>query len=294
MAEKLYDILIIGAGPAGMTAAIYAGRAGKSIAIFDKNGYGGNIASSPKVENIPGFVSVSGMDFANNMYAQMTNISNIDHFINEVALVRYNNGLYNIFTDESEMFVGKTIIFATGSEHRKLDLPTKNIYYCVTCDGPLFRDKNVVVVGSGNTGVTYALELASYCKQVFLCDVTENMMCEKILRDRVASTKNIIWSSKTTIKNVHNNKSNKLDKVIFSNGKEFKCSGIFAAIGLKLNTEIMKDFVTIEKTGEASTANFPGIFIAGDCKVNRIRQVVSACSDGAIAATNAVAYLSKI
>lgn len=290
--DKIFDIIIIGAGPAGMTAAIYAGRAGKSVCIIDKNGYGGNIANSPKVENIPGFVSISGNDFATNMYTQMMQYPTIDHVIDEAGLVKFECGLFKVLSNLGDMFLGKTVIFATGSEHKKLDLPTKNIYYCALCDGPFFKNKNVVVVGSGNTGVTYALELATYCKQVHICDIADDMRCEKVLKYQIVGTENIIWHPKTTIKTVHNNKSGNLDKVLLENGKEIKCSAIFAAIGLKLNTDIMKDFVFVEQTA-AVRPLIPGVFVAGDCKQNKIRQVVSACSDGAVAATEAINYLNR-
>lgn len=296
--NKIYDIIIIGAGPAGMTAAIYAGRSNKTVAIFDKDGFGGNIAKSPKVENIPGFSTISGADFATNMYNQMMNYSSIEHFIEDVKLVDYKYGLFKVFT-ESSIVVGKTVIFATGTKHRELDLKTKNIYYCVTCDGPFFKNKNVIVVGSSNTGATYALDLATYCKTVYLCDISSKMFCEKVLQDRIAKTENIHWLPKTTIKTLKQDKENNLSSVTLTNNEVFKVNAIFAAIGLIPQTDVVKNFAEKDSRGfivsnDCKTTIVPGVFAAGDCRTSNIKQVTTACADGATAAIYAMQYLDTL
>ena len=139
MNDTLYDLIIIGAGPAGMTAAIYAARANKNVALIDKNGFGGNIAKSPNVENIPGFTEISGVDFAANMFNQIENLPNITHIIDEAVFVDYKYGMFKVsLFDDHGIICGKSLIFATGTEHRELNIDPDNTYYCATCDGPFF------------------------------------------------------------------------------------------------------------------------------------------------------------
>lgn len=297
MENTLYDIIIIGAGPAGMTAAIYAGRANKSVTIIDKNGFGGNISLSPKVENIPGFISVSGADFTANMYEQMCQYENINHVISDVKFIDYKNGIYKVYIDDT-FICGMSLIIATGAVHREFNLDTKDIYYCVTCDGPMFKNKNVVVVGSGNTGATYALELSTYCKNVYICDVTTNMCCESVLRERVEKTKNIFWKPNTTITSVVN-KSDKLQSVMLSTGEVIKCNAIFAAIGLIPQTDVVKNFIKLDTKNyiisEDCTIDYmPGCFVAGDCRTSKVKQVTTATADGTIAAVNAINYINSL
>lgn len=295
--NKIFDMCIIGAGPAGMTAAIYAGRAGKSVAIVDKDGFGGNIAKSPKVENIPGFTSISGVDFASNMYAQMTSSSNVEHVVGEAVYLKYKHGLILTTLSDNQIICSKTLIIATGTRHRELKLDTKDIYYCVTCDGPFFKNKNVIVVGSGNTGATYALELAEYCKTVYICDVTINMCCEPILAKRIEENKKIHWLPNCTISGVKNDKDNKLTSINLSTYETIKVNAIFAAIGMDPQTEIVRQFAHLDDKGYAdakescTTGCAPGVFVAGDCRSKKVRQVATAVADGATAAIEAIKFL---
>lgn len=298
MAEVIYDLLVIGAGPAGMTAAIYAGRSNLTVALIDKEGFGGNIAKSPRVENIPGFVSISGAEFAEQMYNQVTNLSTITHFIDEIVYIDYRYGLFILTTAEKETICGKSLIFATGTEHRKLDLPTQDIYYCATCDGPFFKNKNVIVVGSGNTGVTYAIELSSYCKNVYLCDITPEMCCEPVLAQQATTINNIHWLPNSTIQKVTNNKDQHLSSVTLTTGNVLKCNAIFAAIGLIPQTQIVNSFATLTdskyiKSIDCTTDKVPGVFVAGDCRDNQVKQVVTAVSDGATAAIKAIKFIKQ-
>lgn len=298
MQEKIYDILIIGSGPAGMSAAIYAGRSDMSVAIFDKEGFGGNIAKSPKVENLPGFVSISGADFSANMYQQMSALPTIEHFIAEIALVSYRYGLFRVNTVDNELYCGKSLIFATGTEHKTVPLNTSDIYYCATCDGPFFKNKNVIVLGSGNSGATYALELASYCKTVFMCDITLDMSCEKVLQERIKATKNIHWLPNCSINEVTNNKEGRLSSVRLTNGDSLKCNAIFAAIGLTPQTSIVGPFAKLDDRGyiitdNCVTTNIPGVFAAGDCRNSKVKQAVTAAADGAVAAIEAMKFLKE-
>lgn len=299
MNDILYDLIIIGAGPAGMTAAIYAARADKKVALIDKNGFGGNIAKSPKVENIPGFTEISGIDFVANMFNQIENLPNITHIIDEAVFIDYKYGMFKVsLFDDHGIICGKSLIFATGTEHRELNIDPDNTYYCATCDGPFFKGKDVVVVGSGNSGATYALDLSTYCRKVYLCDVTPDMCCEKILTERIKSCPNIEWHANTTVVKTEKNKNNKLIAVILADGIKLKCSAIFAAIGLIPKTELAKRFVEIDSKGfiisdNCKTNLVPGVFVAGDCRANKVKQVVTACADGATAAIAAIDFLNN-
>lgn len=297
MTDIIYDITIIGAGPAGMTAAIYASRAGKTVAIIDRNGFGGNIAKSPRIENIPGFLNISGADFAEKMYEQIS-VNLVHTYINEAKLINYRYGLFKVSLDSNEVICSKSIIYACGTEHRQLELDTKDIYYCVTCDGPFFKDKPVTVVGSGNSGATYALELSKYCKKVYICDLTPTMRCEKTLIERIAKTENIEWLSGDTINQVEN-KNGKLSNVYFVKKGKVKCNAIFAAIGLIPQTLLLDKFAEINEQGyivsdDCTTSLVPGIFVAGDCRTSKVKQVVTATADGATAALEAIKFLDSV
>lgn len=295
----IYDIIVVGAGPAGLTAALYAGRANKTVALIDKDGYGGNIAKSPKVENIPGFESISGVDFATNLFMQVMNQPTVTHFINKAVLVDYRYGLFKVSLEDRSIICGKSLIFATGTKHRELTLDTPNIYYCVTCDGPMFKGKNVMVVGSGNSGATYALELAKYCKSVYLCDITQEMCCEAILADRIKNTKNIYWLPNCTIDTVKNDKEGQLASVTTSTMNVIKCKAIFAAIGLIPQTDIVGPFAKLTpnkyiESSDCITSVVPGVFAAGDCRLSKVKQVATAVSDGAVAAIEAMKFLDTL
>lgn len=299
MANKIYDIAIIGAGPAGMTAAIYAGRANKTVAIIDKNGFGGNIANSPKVENIPGFKSISGTDFASKMYKQMSSYVNVEHFINEAVLISYKDRLIIVSLDDRTLVCCKSLIIATGTERKKFDLPTKNIYYCATCDGPMFKDKDVIVVGSGNSGAAYALELANYCKKVYLCDLTFDMLCEETTKQKILKNKKIQWLPNCTIESVTNDANKQLSKVKLSTQDELSVNAIFAAIGMVPNTKFAAKFIEFDNGYLVTNNNMastlvPGVFAAGDCRVKTVRQVTTAVNDGAIAAINAIKFVDNM
>lgn len=291
--NKQFDIVIIGAGIAGMTAAIYAGRAGKTVGIIDKNGFGGQILSTPLIENYPGFTKISGADLAANIYEQMSSLPNVEHITSEAMYIGYDHGLFKVSIEDHSLVCGLAIIFAGGSMHKTLALDTKDVYYCVTCDGPLFKDKPVVVMGSGNTGATYALELASYCKHVYLCDITLDMMCEKILQDKILKTKNISWLPNCTIQSVQTNQDKALESVTLNTLETLKCNAVFAAIGMLPQTEVIKDYVKLDEKNYAVESTLPGVFIAGDCGASA-KQAIIAAGSGANAALDAIKFVNLL
>ena len=293
MENTLFDTVIIGCGPAGMTSSIYLGRANKTVAIIDKEGYGGNIAKSPKVENIPGFASISGDEFATKMFNQMSKLSSVTYILGEAVLVSFKLGIFIVSLADNSAIYAKSLIFATGTKPRTLNLSTKNLYSCVTCDGPFFKKKPVVVVGSGNTGATYALELATYCKHVYLCDISMTMLCEPILQDKIKKVKNITFLPNCTITKTINVDS-VLESVVLSTGGTLKVEAIFNATGAIPQTSIIGQFANLNEKGYITGTDIPGVFAAGDCTANKVKQVTTACSSGTIAAINIINYLNSI
>ena len=296
---KLFDLTIIGAGPAGMTAAIYAARADKAVAIIDKNGFGGQIANSPKVENYPGFASISGIGLAETMFSQMMNLPKIEHIIDEVVSVKHIDNTFICALSDETAVRSKSLIIATGSKPREIKLDTKNIYYCATCDGPFFKGEDVIVVGSGNTGAVYALDLITYCNKVYLCDTAAKMMCEASLAKRIEESKNIEFIPNCTIKSVNNKADGNLDSVILNTGRLIKVSAIFGAIGMMPQTDfISPDLISKDKSGYFISAaceipNIPGLFVAGDCRTNQVKQVTTATADGTTAALKAIRFINS-
>lgn len=296
--STLYDILIIGSGPAGMTAAIYAARAGKTVALVDAE-FGGNISKSPRVENIPGFPQITGVDFIKQLQEQIEQFPNIIQVFNSGLYLEYYYRMFKLSLDDRTVLCGKSVIIATGTTHKELKFDTPDIYYCATCDGPFFKKEPVIIVGSGNSGATYALDLATYCKTVYLCDLTLEMQCEKVLQDRIKETPNIVWLPNTTINSVKNGKTGRLNSVTLTTLETIKCKAIFAAIGLVPNTTFLKNFVELDPKGyiiapDCITTKVPGVFAAGDCRQSKVKQVVTATSDGAVAALEAIKYLDTL
>lgn len=298
MKNSIYDIAIIGAGPAGMTAAIYAGRANKSAAMIDKEGFGGQIAKSPKVENIPGFQSISGADFAAKAFEQAVSLPTVEHIMEEVSLVRYGRGLFTIYFSTGAFICSKSVICATGCKPKELKLDTKNVYYCVTCDGPFFKKENVLVVGSGNTGAAFALELATYCKRVYVCDVRMELGCEAATADKIKKNKKITFLPNCSVKAVRNGEDGALEAVITSTGNEIPVKAIFGAVGMTPQTRLMSPLAKLDAAGyiiadDCEIGAIPGLFAAGDCRQKELHQVATSASDGAIAATKAIRFLNK-
>lgn len=294
----IYDTLILGSGPAGMTAAIYLARANKLVELVDKDGYGGNISKTPFVNNIPGFIG-SGDEFATNMYvSQICDYQNLNHSVRRAVLVEYKHGLFLTHFSDRTSIASKTLLFATGSTPRQINVTTNSLHYCVTCDGPFYKGKDVIVVGSANTGLTYALELSTYCNKVYLCDLTSSICGEEALKKKVKETSNIIWMPNTTIKSAINKDNLELESVELTTGEILKCDGIFAAIGFTPNTELAKSFFALDESGyiiapETESQSIAGLYAAGDCRQGTTKQVVSACADGAEAALKIIKYLNK-
>lgn len=291
------DIIIIGAGPAGMTSAIYAKRAGYNPLVLEKNTYGGQIINSSEVANYPGIKKIDGYTFATKIYEQLKELEiEIKH--EEVISIKKNDKTINVITNKNE-YECKSVIIATGLTKRKLNIENeekligKGISYCATCDGAFFKENDVAVVGGGNTALEDAIFLSNYCKHVYLINRTENFKAEKSLLDSFKQKNNTEIITSANIKKLVGKE--KLEKIELDNGKILNISGLFIAIGQipNCNFDIVEKENGFIKSNEECTTNIPGIFVAGDIRNKSVRQIVTSVSDGAVAAINAVKYIEK-
>lgn len=298
------DIIIIGAGAAGMTAALYALRNGKKVTIIEKNNIGGQISESPRVENFPTIMQISGQDFADKLFDQITS-HGAEFKFGEVKKITKNNNAFEVET-EFETISSKTVIVASGVEHRKLNLENEEklighgISYCALCDGAFYSGENVTLVGDGNTALQYALLLSSYCKSVNVVTLFDKFFGDGNLIEAVSKRENIIVTHNAKLTKLVGDEQ--LEKLIFvkSDGATFELDtkALFVAIGQIPNNNIYASLVNLSEDGyivtdENLSTKTPGLFVAGDCRVKKVRQLTTACSDGAIAATSASNYIEK-
>ncbi len=292
----MYDTIIIGCGPASMTSAIYLARAGKKVLILERETIGGQISSSPLVENYPGFKGISGAELSNNMYEQVVSLG-VDIELEEVTKI-IDGKVKKVVTDENT-YETKSVIIATGARYRLLGLDNEvnlignGIHFCVSCDGAFYKNKVVAVIGGGNSAVINAITLADLCKKVYVIQNLDDLTCENVLKDKLKSKNNVevITSSKVT--RIIGNDS--LEAIEINNKDNIKLDGMFISIGLVPQNEIVKDFITLDKynyidSNDCST-NIEGIFVAGDCRTKKFRQLTTATSDGTIAANLVLEYL---
>lgn len=301
----MYDIIIIGAGPAGLTASIYAKRANKKILVFEKNIYGGQIVTSSKVENYPGVESITGFDFATRLNNQAKSFG-VEVKSENVIKIENNDNYKSIITDKG-IYKTKTIIIATGSRKRKLGIPGekelvgKGISYCATCDGNFFKDKDVAVIGGGNTALEDSLFLSDICKNVFIIYRKNKFKGESSLVDLLNKRENIkIIFNSEVIKLDNKNDFIKLNIINnqTNNSSDLNVSGVFVAIGQVPDNEIFDGLIDMNefgyiKSNENCETNIKGIFVAGDCREKKYRQLTTATADGTISALNAIEYINK-
>lgn len=294
----MLDLIIIGGGPAGLTAAIYALRAGKKVLILEKNSVGGKILSSPLIENYPGFSKISGEEYIEKLSQQVIDLGgNLE--IEEVLQI-IPGKIKKVITDCGE-YEAKALILATGSSYRKLGLEKEDQFlgnglsYCAICDGAFYKDQVVAVVGGGNSAVISALSLATICKKVYLLVRKDVLRAEPILVSEVEKCSNIEIYFHTIVKSLEGEEE--LSAIQIDDGEEKKITlnGLFVAIGQipetswMQNIALTKDFY-IEAEEDCKT-NQEGIFVAGDCRGKKYRQLTTAVSDGTIAALEAISYL---
>jgi len=294
----IYDIIIVGAGPAGLTAGIYALRAGKKIKIFESSIIGGHITSSPMVCNYPSITSASGMEIADKIYEQFESLGG---FIDFETVEKIENADIKVVKTDYDTYKCKTIIIATGTNYRLLGLENEEnligsgISFCVTCDGAFYAGKDVAVVGGGNSAIIEALELSKICNKVYMIVREDDIQGEEIERKKVKSAPNIEVKYQSTVTRYIG--QNELEKIEINGSEILTVAGVFLAIGQSANIDIIDDIKKDEYgfvySDENCTTNFEGIFVAGDVKSKKIRQLTTATSDGTIAALEAIKYLDK-
>ena len=298
----MYDIIIIGAGPAGLTAAVYAKRAGKDVLVIEKGTFGGQITYSPRVENIPGFVSLTGNEFAEKLVEQALNLG---AEIECAEVLEIRNGEVKTVVTDSGNFEGKTVIIATGAKHRMLGVDGEEkfvgegISFCAVCDGAFYEGKDVAVIGGGNSALQEAILLSETSKKVYLVQNLDFITGEKTLYDKILEKNNVEVILGATVDSFVG--ENTLEGIVINTKdgkKNLDVDGVFVAIGLVPQNDAFANIIDLDErgyvaSGEECTTNADGIFVAGDCRQKRIRQVATAASDGAVAALAACAYLDR-
>ena len=302
----MYDIVVIGAGAAGMTAALYALRNGKTVLVLEGESLGGQIATSPRLENFPSIKEISGEQFADNLFEQITALG-ADLEIDRVVGVEKLDGYFKVKTEYNE-FEGKSVIIAAGVKHKHLrtksnrdDLVGKGVYYCAICDGAFYKGKEVMVIGDANTALQYSLLLSSYCSKVYIYTLFDKFFGDGRLVKALLAKDNIEWVPNVACTDFLGDKE--LTGVEYKdkdgNIKVKEITGVFVAIGQVPDNKAFENLVDLDKDGyiiasEDCKTKTEGLFVAGDCRTKAVRQVATACADGAIAATNASIYLESL
>ena len=300
----MYDIVIVGAGPAGLTAAIYALREEKKVVILEKETIGGKITSSSKVENYPGFKSISGMDFANNLYEQVIDLGG-EINIEEVLSIE-NGKVKKVITDENT-YETKSIIIASGSKYKTLNLDNEEeligngISFCTVCDGSFYKNKDVCVVGGANSALNSVLYLSKLCNKVYLVVRGPKLKGDKKVIDNVLSLSNVEVLYNTTVNKYILDNDELVGVEVKSNEceKRLDVEGVFLAIGQSPEIDYLNDLVKVDENNcvlasEDCITNIDGIFVAGDVRKKKVRQLTTAVSDGTNAAINAINYLKEV
>ena len=299
----MYDIIIIGAGPAGLTAGIYAKQANKKVLILEKEIYGGQILKANSVKNYPGFYEISGYEFANKLYTQVKELD-IQIKTEEVLKVNSNDNQKEIITNKGK-YLSKSIIIASGGQGKKLNLPNednllgKGLSYCATCDGAFFKDKVVAVYGGGNSAIASTIYLSDICKKVYLIYRQKNFRVENNEIDKLKNKENVelLFNTKI-IELIGKQKLESIKLIEDSNESNLNIDGLFIEIGYVPVSDMCKNIIDTNEKGyiianEDCKTNVEGIFVAGDIRQKEIRQLTTACSDGTVAAINACKYISK-
>lgn len=300
----MYDIIIIGAGPAGMTAAIYGKRALKSVLILEAITYGGQIINTLDIENYPVEAHISGFDFATKLYNQVIDLGAEIKYEKVTKIIDKNE--YKEVMTSKNTYQAKTIIIATGADNRKLglknesDLIGKGLSYCATCDGNFFKKKDVAVVGGGNTALEDALYLSSIANKVYLIHRRDQFRGDQSVVEKLKEQDNVEFVYNSNVTKLIADESLTSIEVTNKDGstKNIPVKGLFIAIGKVPENENFKNLINVDEAGyiiadESCHTNIPGIFVAGDTRNKELRQLVTATADGAIAATEAVKYLNN-
>lgn len=302
----MYDTIIIGAGPAGMTAALYAARSNLKVALLERGIPGGQMNNTADIENYPGYANISGPELAEKMFEPLENLG-VEHLFGLVEKIEDRGGFKEIIT-EDEHFEAKTVIIASGANHRHLGVPgeedynSRGVSYCAVCDGAFFRDEDLLVVGGGDSAVEEAIFLTRFAKSVTIVHRRDELRAQKVLQDRAFANEKIrfVWDS--VVESIHGNER-KVTGVTFKNVKTGETSqadfgGIFIYVGLDPVSEFAKDLGITDEAGWILTdhqmkTSVDGIYAVGDVRQKDLRQITTAVGDGAIASQEVYKYLTE-
>lgn len=298
----MFDIIVVGGGPSGMTAALYALRSNKTVLVLEKENFGGQIANSPRVENYPSINEISGLDLSDRMFSQITDLG-AQFELEDVLKIEKASDKFVVTTNYNK-YESKAVILANGVKHRLMNLPNEEnligngVSFCAVCDGPMYKGKEAYLIGDANTALQYALLLSNYCTKVHMFTLFDKFFGDYILQERVKSKENIIVRHEMNL--IEYLGEEKLEGLVFENTKtkirtEYKTDNVFVAIGQIPQNEQFRDLAELDKgyilTNDLMETKTPGLFACGDTRKKEIRQVVTACNDGAIAALSAVKYI---
>ncbi len=302
----MHDIIVIGAGPAGLTAALYALRADKSVLVLEKGTFGGQITYSPQIENYPGFAKMSGNEFAEKLVDQVIS-QGAEIEMETVTAIRDNGATKTVVTEDGE-HEAKAVIIATGVKHRQIGLPNENelvgagVSYCAVCDGAFFKGQTVAVLGGGNSALQEAVLLSEGCKKVYVVQNLDYFTGEARLVEKLKGKDNVEFIMGTVISALNGDDSLKsltLRKEADGSESELEVNGLFVAIGLVPENDAFADIAGLNEWGyinsdESCLTKTAGVFVAGDCRQKQIRQITTATADGSVAALAACRYIDSM
>ena len=305
MKEKIYDILIVGSGPAGLTAAIYGKRAGLEIAIIESKAPGGKLINTHLVNNYPGVKEMSGADLAMNMFQQIQDLK-VEFIQAEVLDIKDGKNAKTLVLNKQRKLKTKTVVIATGLVDRKLNIPgedeffNKGLSYCAVCDGPIFRGKEVVLIGGGNSAVEESIFASKFASKVYVMNISDKFIANKYSIDEMNKVKNIEPIFNASIQSVEG--SDHVEKITYKKDNkiiEMKVAGVFPYIGYIPTTGFVSKIGVTDKNGYIVTDNkmktkVDGIYAAGDCRSKDIRQVTTAVGDGTTAVQNIIQILNSL
>ncbi len=300
----MYDTMIIGAGPAGMTAALYAARSNLKVALLERGIYGGQMNNTAEIENYPGYARISGPELAEKMFDPLENLG-VEHLFGQVEKIE-DHGDYKKIITEDEVFETKTVILAPGANHRHLGVPgeeeynSRGVSYCAVCDGAFFRDEDLLVVGGGDSAVEEAIFLTRFAKSVTIVHRRDQLRAQKLLQERAFANEKIsfIWDS--VVKEIKGD-DRRVTSVVFENVKtgqnsESDFGGVFVYVGLDPVSDFVKDLGICDEAGWVVTDQhmktaIDGIYAIGDVRQKDLRQITTAVGDGAVAGQEVYKYI---
>ncbi len=302
------DVLIIGGGAAGMTAALYALRNGKSVTLFEQETIGGQIASSPRVENFPTHKRISGLELSEKLYDQITDLGAELELARVKSVTKEDEGKFRLETEDNDVFYGKSVIIAAGVKHKHMNLPReeeftgKGISYCAVCDGAFYSGEEVALIGDGNTALQYGILLSEYCKKVYVCTWFDKFFGDEALVKVLRKLPNVEIIPNVSLSAF--NGKDELESLTFTRREEktsftLPVKGCFVAIGQIPDNKAFENLVSLDENGyiiadETGATKTSGVYAAGDCRAKKVRQLTTAVGDGANAAMNACSYIAAL